>query len=308
MELSVLLIRQIGAMFIMIALGFFALKAKIVKPDDGKTLSKITMYIINPCMTLVSFQIEFAEEKLLGLGIAVLASIFVHIIYIAVTSMLKGVLTKIERASLIYSNAGNMIIPLVNATLGPEWVFYTAAFTTVQSFLLWTNGRSLVRGKKDWDLKQIVTNPTIIAKVVSLAFFILQIKLPVPMKSAAQSMGQMIGPLSMFLVGMILANMDIKAIFSHKRAFIVVLGRLILYPLAIALIFSVFAKTGIHKDLSSILLIVLLASASPVASSITQFAQIFDSEKEYSSIINIVTTLLSIFTMPLIVMLYTSLI
>ena len=44
----------------------------------------------------------------------------------------------IEKASIIYSNSGFLVIPLVASVLGQEWVFYTTAFIVVQTVLLWT--------------------------------------------------------------------------------------------------------------------------------------------------------------------------
>lgn len=306
MELSLLLIQQIGAMFIMIALGFTAIKTKLIKPEDGKMISKIAVYIVSPCMTLSAFQIEFSADKLTGLLIATLAAIIVHAVYITLIMLLKKPLKlrKIEQASMIYSNAGNMIIPLVTNVLGAEWVFYTSAFITVQTFLMWTHAKSLVQGEKDWGFKQIIFNPNIIAIIVALVLFVLKIQLPSVVKSAAQSMGQMIGPLCMFVVGILLSEMTLKKLISYKRAFLVCAGRLIVLPCIMLFVFKFCGLTGLHADAEKILLIVLLASCSPSASTVTQFAQIYDCEAGYSSVINICTTLLSILTMPVIVMLY----
>ena len=43
-------------------------------------------------------------------------------------------LDAVEKASMIYSNAGNLIIPIVTAVLGKEWVIYSSAFLSVQLF------------------------------------------------------------------------------------------------------------------------------------------------------------------------------
>lgn len=58
------------------------------------------------------------------------------------------------KASLIYSNAGNLIIPIVTSVLGPEWVIYTSGFISVQVILIWTHCKMLLCGEKKADLKK----------------------------------------------------------------------------------------------------------------------------------------------------------
>ena len=69
----------------------------------------------------------------------------------------------VEETSLIYSNAGNLIIPIVTAILGKEWVIYTSAFLSVQLFLLWSHAKMKLCGEKGIDLKKILTNINMIA-------------------------------------------------------------------------------------------------------------------------------------------------
>lgn len=49
--------------------------------------------------------------------------------------------TPIEKATIIYSNSGNLIIPLVGAILGNEWVIYSSGYMVVQTILLWTHAK-----------------------------------------------------------------------------------------------------------------------------------------------------------------------
>ena len=63
-----------------------------------------------------------------------------------------------------------------------------------------------------------------------------------------------------------------------------------------------------HAEAEYILLIVLLATSAPSAVMVTQLAQIYDRDAKYASVINIMSVIFSIVTMPLIVLLYESLI
>ena len=71
MEISFLLFKQIAQFFIMIIMGYTLVKLKIVKSEDSKVLSMVCLYLIMPCVIINSFLIDFTQEKLKGLGLAV---------------------------------------------------------------------------------------------------------------------------------------------------------------------------------------------------------------------------------------------
>ena len=56
-------------------------------------------------------------------------------------------LSVVEKESIIYSNSGNLVIPLVTVVLGEKWVIYASAFLSVQMILMWTHGQSLMEAK-----------------------------------------------------------------------------------------------------------------------------------------------------------------
>ncbi len=60
----------------------------------------------------------------------------------------------------------------------------------------------------------------------------------------------------------------------------------------------------ILENSRQIILVVFLANITPAASTVTQMAQVFGNDAKYASAINVVTTLMSLVTMPIMVMLY----
>ena len=122
MELSILLMQQILELFIMIFFGFLLVKTKILTTENSKVISMLVLYVASPCAILTSFAIEFTPDKLVGLGLSFLGAIIVHIIYIPLANILSKIFgfAPIEKATIIYSNSGNLIIPLVGAILGQE--------------------------------------------------------------------------------------------------------------------------------------------------------------------------------------------
>jgi predicted permease len=78
---------------------------------------------------------------------------------------------------------------------------------------------------------------------------------------------------------------------------------MVVYPLITLGVLKLVALIPI-ADADKILLISYLASITPVASTVMQFAQIHDLDAEYATAINIFTTVACVLTMPLFVMLY----
>lgn len=306
MELSILLAEQIISMFLYVAAGYASVKAGLFKSEDSKVLSNMMVYICSPCMIIYSFQIELSKDKVQGLLLAIAAAVLVHALFIIGTALLRKPLNlnSIERASLIYTNAGNLVIPLVGAVLGIEWVFYTNAFNIVQTMLIWTHGISLIGNREEKDYLKILMNPNIIATITGFFFFAARIHIPEIVGNCLEGFGTMIGTAGMFVIGMVIGNMDLKWVFTRKRPYFVCFIRLIVFPSVTAVIFAVIARMGIHKDAKQILLVVFLASASTAAAMVTQLAQIYDADSKYASVINVMSIIFCIITMPLMVMLY----
>lgn len=81
MDLAISLATQIGALFIMIGVGYVLIKTDICTISESKLLSQIVLYVSAPCAIINSFQIDLTEEKLKGFLLSIGAAILVHIIY-----------------------------------------------------------------------------------------------------------------------------------------------------------------------------------------------------------------------------------
>ena len=131
-EMNVLFFQQIVKMFLMLAVGFAAVKVRILPAADGKGLSQVIVAVIRPCAILLyAFQVDFSVDRLLGLLLALLGAALSHAAFISITRLYAGgrlAFSPVERASMIYSNSGNLLMPLVAASMGQEWLFYTCAY------------------------------------------------------------------------------------------------------------------------------------------------------------------------------------
>ena len=306
MELSILLAQQILSLFLMGVVGFAIVKIGLFQSEESGVLSRLCVYICSPCVVVQAFQIECTPDKVKGLLMAMAASVVIHAVFIGLMKVLRKPLglNSIERASIIYSNSGNLIIPLVSATFGPEWVFYTSAYTMVQTVLVWTHGKALIcRGEKS-SLRSIILNPNIIAMFIGIVLFAANIQLPGIISSTIGGLGDMIGPVSMLVIGMLIGNVDLLWVLKQKRVYFICFFRLIVMPVICILLFKLTGIAGYHPEGDTIILIVLLAGASSAAALVTQLAQVFGGDAKYASLINVMSVIFCVITMPLMVLLY----
>ncbi|MBP3870169.1 MAG: AEC family transporter [Faecalicoccus sp.] len=306
MALSLSLATQICALFIIIAVGYILIKTNLCQIEHSKMLSLIVLYVSTPCAIINAFQIDLTPERVQGFIVSIVAAFAANISFILLANVLSPIFhfNDVEKASVIYSNAGNLIIPLVSIVLGEEMVFYCSGYMLVQTVLLWTHCNFLISGEKNFDIKKILKNINVIAIFVGMLFFFTGIQLPTVIASAVNSMAALIGPLSMFVVGMLLSQMDLKKVILDKRAYLVCFIRLIFMSLIMAVLY-IIATHFLYEGAAQVLMISLLAASGPAASTVTQFAQIYDRNAYQASVINALSVILCIVTMPIINMIFT---
>ena len=300
-----LLIYKILQLFVFMILGFTITKCKIVRSEDSLILSKISLFLLMPSAIVNAFDFERSGTLMRGLLFAFLAAIVIHVILYVLDLLYGKFLCKnpVERASVMYSNAGNLIIPLVSFILGDEWVVYSTAFLTVQLVFLWSHGVRLFSAKEKFNLKKVLLNVNIIAIAAGLVLMLVGLRLPTFARDITSTLGSMLGPVGMLIAGILAAKIDFKRMLSEKRIYRVIAVRTVVYPLIVLGVLKLLALLPIQNG-ESILLISFLASITPAATTVLQFAQIHDQDAEYATAINIFTTVVCVLTMPLFVMLF----
>lgn len=300
------LLMKIASLFLIMLAGYVVVRCGFLKSEDSHTLSILSLYLICPCSIISAFQIDSTPELRSGLLLALVAGLVIQLGLVFVTALLKKPLRlePVEQTSIIYSNSGNLIIPLVSALLGPEWIVYTCAFTCVQIVLHWSHCKSVICNDVHIDIKKMLTNVNMISVFIGIIIFAFGIKLPSFVQSAVDSLAVMIGPAAMMVTGMLIAGMNIKKIFERRRVWFISALRLVVVPLICVFGLRLVGRHTTVPNADMVLLITLLATASPSGSTITQMAQVYGGDTDYACSINVVTTLLCIITMPLMVALY----
>ena len=158
-----------------------------------------------------------------GLLLAFIASVLTQIVLLIVVSVLGRLfhLNEVEIASIYYSNSGNLIVPIVTFILGKEWVLYGCVFMSVQLIFIWTHCKKIISRDASYDWKKIVLNINMISIFIGILLFFTKIHLPEIINDSISSVGNMIGPASMIVTGMLFAGMDLKQIFTNKKVYFI---------------------------------------------------------------------------------------
>ena len=304
MELSILLSKHIASLLLMLLTGVALVRLKVLKAGQEVVLNKVLLYAVVPYSIINAYQMEYTPERLAALGIALGGAAFFFLMAMLLARLLRRPLglDRVEEAGLIYSNCGNLILPLASALLGREGVFYASGFLVTMNLFVWTHGRSFISGETgDW--KKVLLNVNLIAVLIGLALFLLRVSLPDILLNTLSGMGSMMGPLSMILLGMMLAASTPRQVFCRPRAWLLAALRLIAMPLVPLLL---LAAAGVLKNEAAraVLLIPLLQAAAPCASTVSQFAQLYDKRPDWAGSINVLSTILCVVTLPLMAALY----
>jgi len=300
------MITKITSLFLAMLTGFILVRSKLLKSDDSTIVSKIVMYIVMPCAIISAFQISWSESifhqfmfsLMVSAGVFAFQMVLVHLL------MRPLKLTGLEKMASIYSNSGNLIIPLVGFCLGNQWVIFSLAYMFIQSLLMWTHGKALIQGKSKLSPKDLFLNVNFITTIVGFALFILNIQIAGPLQVFIDDMSVLLGPLSMLVSGMVIAQTTFVKVFKNKRMWLVCFIRLMLTPAIVVLMFKVLGLASLCSGGYELLIITLFAVSAPTAVLSVQMSQLYGNDSTYASSINVVSTVLCVATMPLWLLVY----
>lgn len=301
MDAGMVILRQIVIMFIILLIGFGCSMKGLITKEGNKQLSAVALHIVNPLLIFMSYQSDYSSKLLRGL----LWSFLLSGLSFAVTIGLSTLLIKkkrpehdLERFSAVYSNCGFIGIPLIRGIYGAEGVLYLTAYITLFNILIWTHGLMTMKGSKD--MKSFLNSlkaPSVVAVFIGLIFYLLQIRLPDFLHTSLQYVSDMNTPLAMLIAGSAAAQTNLVKALKNSRLYIVATLKLAVLPLAaMALLHFIPAPHMVQ-------MVVLIASACPVATTGTMFAIQYDKNPERCSEFFAVTTLLSGLTLPVVTML-----
>ena len=289
------MITQVVAMFLMMVIGAVLYRGQLVDNAGSKQLSNVALYVATPAVILQSLATTFDAAKMVA-GAACMALSFIFTLVSAgVARLYFRDRQRAAQLGITISNMGFMGIPLVQSVLGEEYVFYISACMAGQVPLIWSYGIWLIsQDTSKISLKKIATNPSIVAVVVGIVLFCCSIDLTGVIKVTAQDMGNLNPGLAMLVMGIYLAQTDLRSLVRDRNLYAACALRLLAVPAIVIAVMVLLPLDPIVK------LVVVIALSTPCGTVSAMFPQMFGGDYRFGAGLVSVSTLLSLVLMPLV--------
>ena len=291
-------INQMIQLFLIIGLGYFMQKKKILNDELNTKLNFIVISITTPALIFSSVCTTSISEKSMVIYTLAIATA----VYVALP-VISFVLVKLMRIPMhqkglymfmtIFSNTGFMGYPIMKALFGNDAVFYTALFN-----ILFNLGVILINYGNDVKMKlnpKNLLSPGVVASIIAIFIYFLEIPIPDVIANSCGMVGDMTTPLAMMIIGATLANIKVKELFTELRLYYFTIVKQVILPIAVFPIIAYFIKDPLIQGIT------LVNLAMPVANSAVLFAKEYGGDVELAAKSIFITTLVSVFTIPLIV-------
>ncbi|WP_050637604.1 AEC family transporter [Candidatus Stoquefichus sp. SB1] len=306
MDIQVILMQMIQ-LFLVIALGYFLFKVKILDVDLNKKLTTLLLTVTTPAMIVSSVLSTTVTQSFNDILFVFLIGFAIYLIM----PILGFIIVKVMKIPLpqqglyifmtVFSNIGFMGFPVMKAIFGNEAVFFTAIFNMIFNLFVFTAGIVIMNYGTGQNVKldpKNLLSPGVIASLVALLIYFTGIHFPDVISSTVTMVGDITTPMAMLLIGSTLANIPLKEVFTELKIYPYTIIKQIIVPV----IAYPILKLIIGDPL--ILGITLIMISMPVANSAVLFATEYDGDVSLAAKTVFMTTLLSVVTIPLIVALF----
>lgn len=296
------------SLFIIILVGVYGSKKGIITNDLNKGLTDILIKIALPFMIVSSFMFTYDDtikSNVLktfyySLGAYAAMGLVSFIMLLPIKNNKKTVL----HFANIFVNTGYIGFPVLNSIFGAEGIIYGSIFNLFFVIFVWTYGIMLYKGKLEKgylknEILSLLFNPSIIAVIIGIIIMVYDVKIDGALLQSIKSIGNITGPLSMLIIGVILSNVHIKHHLLDWTVYYGITIKLLFIP---AVIYSMSLITG---DSSKAIYSVVIMTAMPASAMTSILAETYNKEKEFAAIIVSATTLISLITVPILIKLIT---
>ena len=299
-----IIVSQMTILFLILALGYFIFKIKLVDDNFTKKFSALVIKVTMPAMVLSSVLDLTERQSLKDVLTALGVSVALFAIVMPIVGFFLAKLFRVKRNSTglyifmaTFSNVGFMGFPVISALAGEVGLFYAAINNLVFNITVFTLGVWLVNRDKGgensaFDIK-LLLSPGVIVSLLAIVVYFMNIKFPALLCDTIRSVGSITSPSAMLIIGCTLAKMDIKTVFSDWRLYPWILIKQIVIPILLWIPLTMVIKNEI------LLTVTFILFSMPVANNAVLFANTYDGDAELAARSVFLTTLFSLLTVPI---------
>ncbi|MGN0071211.1 MAG: AEC family transporter [Atopobiaceae bacterium] len=302
MNMSAVLALQVLVMFLLVGIGYAMFRAGKITMEGNKVIGNILIYLSLPAVIIKSLIIERTPEHTAALVEGTAVALLLLVLAALVARLVCGK-DAIGNFAATFSNPSFFGIPLVVATVGSQSVFYNVGFIALMNIGQWTYGLGLILHEKGEPLPtvkdvlhSIMTAPFMIAALIGIVLYATQIALPSVITTCLDDVAALNTPLAMFMIGVYLAQTNVKQMFTRIANYRVALARIVLSPLASLALLTLLPIPSYEMRIA-----LLIAASCPVGANVAIYAQLHDADYAYAVETVVISVLLSILTVPAVV-------
>lgn len=300
-----LVLKNVAIMMIYLVVGFVLVKSKLAKSSHAKSFSSFLIYCCGPCMVInAMLGMEHTTENITSVGTFFLATLIIQALFFLILFLI--IRKKMENASLrimavggVLGNVGFLGLPVIRAIFPDSTVVgaYSSIYVMSMNLIVFTMGVFMItQDKKYMSIKSAILNPTTIAILIALPLYFSNIELPEEVGGMISLLGSMATPICMVVLGMRLAAVKFLDLFKRPPVYISAALKLLVFPI-FAYLCVLFLPFSIEFKVS-----VLILSACPTGAIVLSLAEIHECEQELSANVVLLSTLLSVVTLPLVML------
>lgn len=283
--------------------GFLCCKTKVAKPQHLSTLSAILVYVCSPCMVVWSFMETERSLRMIGqimlffvVSLAI-QTVLTFILYAVFRKKFQDVKYRMLTVSFGLGNAGFFGIPIIKALLpnNPEVACFACVYIVGMNMLTFTIGAYCLTGdKKRMTLKKAFLNPPFISLIVAIVLYAVNFGsiMPTLIGDALQLLNRTTTPLCMIILGIRLASVSFKKLFTRLYVYVICACKLLVFPFVCLGIVYFLPLDPVFKAAMFIL------GGTPCAAVMLNIAEMYDGETELAANCVLLSTLLCVFTIP----------
>lgn len=311
MALEVVL-RQIAVLAILVLVGITASRAKVITATSKDVLARIIFYVTLPALLFTNFsKVDLTPELLSSSMQTLLLSLFALLFMLligTVTAKLFGLRGSHEAIFRLHSMLGNIIylgLPLIATQFGREGLLYASLFVLVSNILMWTVGVAVVAPGSGFSPGKILAklfNINTIAILSGFTLFLLSVKLPTIILDSVGALGSTTTYLSMIYIGAMLYYADGKKMLKNRNVYLLSFNRLLLVPFLLIGIFALLNYFFPDLLRREVLNVVVMQAAMPCMVNVVIMVNILGKDDDIATANVFVSTILSVITLPLILL------
>lgn len=287
---------QVFLLVVFVAAGFVLAKLKVVDTRHAKILSGLLVNVFLPCNVFNTFSTNFSVSYLTG-NYPMLLSSLVVLAVLLVGSYFGAKLfskhpyeQKIYEYSLAVPNFGYMGYALAEGLLGAAGLADFMIFALPVSIYTYTLGFAKLT-KRPMSLKGLL-NPVMIVTALGLVAGICNFRLPALAQDIVDKSRNCMGPVSMLLAGIVMAEFDLKTVLGNWKIYPMIALRLLILPALVGLALSPLGNPSVMR-------IAVLFYALPCGMNTVVFPKLVDENCQIGAGLAMVSTLLSCASIPL---------